>query len=413
MFFLYQLFTNLIILISPLLIIIRILKKKEDKERFLEKFSISKKDRKKGNLIWFHCASIGETMSIIPILSYYEKNKKIKNILLTTTTISSYNVIKKYKFKKLTHQFYPLDHTIIVSKFLDHWKPDIAIFLESEIWPNMYKILKTKKVDLILLNARLTKKTFARWSMFESFARQVLSSIKIAYPQNKDTKKYLKKFQVNKIKLLGNLKYIESKINFKKHDSKKLNKIIKNNKIWLAASTHPGEEIIAAKTHILLKKKIDNIVTIIIPRHVERVGEINKQIKRLNLSTFLHSSKNKLLKKIDIYIVDTFGETKLFYRKTPTVFLGKSITATGGQNPLEAARYGAKILHGPHVGNFKDIYKLLKSLKISNQVGKIEQIVNNITFKKNSNKSKKIHNFGNAIFKKTIYELNQKINDEI
>ncbi len=413
MFFLYQLFTNLIILISPLLIIIRILKKKEDKERFLEKFSIFKKDRKKGNLIWFHCASIGETMSIIPILSYYEKNKKIKNILLTTTTISSYNVIKKYKFKKLTHQFYPLDHTIIVSKFLDHWKPDIAIFLESEIWPNMYKILKTKKVDLILLNARLTKKTFARWSMFESFARQVLSGIKIAYPQNKDTKKYLKKFQVNKIKLLGNLKYIENKINFKKHDSKKLNKIIKNNKIWLAASTHPGEEIIAAKTHILLKKKINNIVTIIIPRHVERVGEINKQIKKLNLSTFLHSSKNKLLKKIDIYIVDTFGETKLFYRKTPTVFLGKSITATGGQNPLEAARYGAKILHGPHVGNFKDIYRLLKSLKISNQVGKIEQIVNNITFKKNSNKSKKIHNFGNAIFKKTIYELNQKINDEI
>ena len=413
MFFLYQLFTNLIILISPLLIIIRILKKKEDKERFLEKFSIFKKDRKKGNLIWFHCASIGETMSIIPILSYYEKNKKIKNILLTTTTISSFNVIKKYNFKKLTHQFYPLDHTIIVSKFLDHWKPDIAIFLESEIWPNMYKILKTKKVDLILLNARLTKKTFARWSMFESFARQVLSGIKIAYPQNKDTKKYLKKFQVNKIKLLGNLKYIENKINFKKHDSKKLNKIIKNNKIWLAASTHPGEEIIAAKTHILLKKKINNIVTIIIPRHVERVGEINKQIKKLNLSTFLHSSKNKLLKKIDIYIVDTFGETKLFYRKTPTVFIGKSITATGGQNPLEAARYGAKILHGPHVGNFKDIYKLLKSLKISNQVGKIEQIVNNITFKKNSNKSKKIHNFGNAIFKKTIYELNQKINDEI
>ena len=413
MFFLYQLFTNLIILISPLLIIIRILKKKEEKERFLEKFSIFKKDRKKGNLIWFHCASIGETMSIIPILSYYEKNKKIKNILLTTTTISSFNVIKKYNFKKLTHQFYPLDHTIIVSKFLDHWKPDIAIFLESEIWPNMYKILKTKKVDLILLNARLTKKTFARWSMFESFARQVLSGIKIAYPQNKDTKKYLKKFQVNKIKLLGNLKYIENKINFKKHDSKKLNKIIKNNKIWLAASTHPGEEIIAAKTHILLKKKINNIVTIIIPRHVERVGEINKQIKKLNLSTFLHSSKNKLLKKIDIYIVDTFGETKLFYRKTPTVFIGKSITATGGQNPLEAARYGAKILHGPHVGNFKDIYKLLKSLKISNQVGKIEQIVNNITFKKNSNKSKKIHNFGNAIFKKTIYELNQKINDEI
>ena len=121
MFLFYQFLTSFLIIISPLLLIIRIIKKKEDKKRFWEKFCLQVKSRPKGNLIWFHCASIGETMSILPILDYYEKNRKIKNILLTTTTVSSSKIIKKYKFKKLIHQFYPIDHSIITNKFLNHW----------------------------------------------------------------------------------------------------------------------------------------------------------------------------------------------------------------------------------------------------------------------------------------------------
>mgnify|MGYP001179107085 FL=1 len=413
MFLFYQFLTSVLIIVSPLLLIIRIIKKKEDKKRFWEKFCLQVKSRPKGNLIWFHCASIGETMSILPILDYYEKNRKIKNILLTTTTVSSSKIIKKYKFKKLIHQFYPIDHSIITNKFLNHWKPNVAIFLESEIWPNMFKELKKNKINLILLNARITKKTFNRWIKLSGISKKIFSYIKIAYPQNKETKKYLTQLKVKKIKLIRNLKFIENKIKNQKQIYKKFSNFIINRKIWVAASTHSGEEVIAAKTHILLKKKFDNLITIIIPRHINRVDQINEEIKKLNLHTILHSSNDKLIKKIDIYIVDTFGESKLFYGISPTVFLGKSITAEGGQNPLEAARFGAKILNGPNVENFDDIYKLLKSLKISKEVKNAEQIAQNITFKKDIKKSKKIRSFGNIILKKTIQELNREIYNEI
>ena len=182
MFFLYQVFLSILILISPFLIIYRIYINKEHKIRFKEKLSFSSKKRNKGKLIWFHGASVGEILSIIPLIENYEKNKSINQILVTSSTLSSSNVLNKFKFKKTVHQFYPIDHAFCVSKFLKHWKPDMAIFIDSEIWPCMFKSLKTKKIPLILLNARITKKTFLKWKILSSFAKEVFNKIKIAYP---------------------------------------------------------------------------------------------------------------------------------------------------------------------------------------------------------------------------------------
>jgi len=188
--------------------------------------------------------------------------------------------------------------------------------------------------------------------------------------------------------------------------------IIKKYKISIAASTHADEEVFAARAHILLKKKYDNLITIIIPRHVHRVDEINHELRKLDLKTSYHSAKLKDLKDIDIYIVDTFGESKRFYKIAATVFLGGSLTNKGGQNPIEPARYGAKILHGPNINNFEEVYAFLKSLSISKEIISPIQFANEVIFKKKMEKVKKIRKLGKVIFKKTLNKLNKSINYE-
>ena len=412
MFFLYQIFLSLLLVISPALIIFRIFKNKEDSKRYIEKFSIASKKRQNGNLIWFHGSSVGEILSIIPLIKNYDNNKKINQILITSSTLSSSKVIQKFKFKKVIHQFYPIDQFFFVNKFLNYWKPDLAIFVESEIWPCMYKKIDYQNIPLILLNARLTKKTFKRWMRIKFFSKSIFDKIKIAFPQNLETKKFLKRLNMKKINLIGNLKFAQNN-NFEHNIiSNKLKLRFRKKKIWIASSTHSNEEIFCSRAHIELKKKIKNLITIIIPRHVHRKNEIYNEIKKLDLKIAFHSSKPNSLKNIDIYLVDTFGETNIFHQIAATVFLGGSIIERGGQNPLEAARHGAKILHGPNVDNFKDVYKLLKKLKVSKKVNTPDQLASSIKFNKNKKIGIKIENIGEKILKKTIKELNNLINNE-
>ena len=412
MFFIYQIILIFLLILSPIIIFLRILKNKEDKKRYIEKFSFPSKKRKVGKLIWFHGASVGELLSVIPIIKIYEKKKSINQILVTSSTLSSSKVFEKYNFKKTIHQFYPIDHFIFTNRFLKFWKPDVALFIDSEIWPSMFKNLKSRKIPLVLLNARFTKKTFDRWIKIKSFFKSVLENVTIAYPQNLETRNYLKKMKINNIKLIGNIKFAENNNIFNDKLNESLNSELVKKKIWVASSTHKNEEIFCAKSHLELKKKIKNLITIIIPRHVHRSEEIKKSIEKLGLNVEIHSSNKKNLKNTDIYLVDTFGETKKFHKIASTVFLGGSIINRGGQNPLEAARYGAKILHGTNTDNFKDVYKLLKSLKVSRIVYTPNQLASSITFKKNKNIGIKIKKIGDKVLKKTIKELDNLIINE-
>ena len=412
MYILYQIFLLIILLFSPIIIFLRILKNKEHKKRFLEKFSFYSQKRKLGKLIWFHGASVGEIMSIIPLIEKYEKDKKINQILITSSTLSSTKIINKFKFKKTIHQFYPVDIFFINSRFLNFWKPNVAFFIESEIWPSMFKEIKKKKIPLILLNARLTEKSFKKWIKLKEFAKSIFNLISISYPQNLETANFLKKLGVRNIKYLGNLKFSENYDEKKDVLKIKLKKQFSNKKIWIASSTHQNEEVICAKAHIELKRKIDNLLTIIIPRHVHRANEIIPEINKLKLNVVRHSQKIKNLNNIDIYLVDTFGETKKFYKIGGTVFLGGSLINRGGQNPLEAARYGNEILHGPNIQNFKDVYKLLKSLNFSKKIKNYNELVSLIRFKKNRKISVKIRNIGKKILKNTVKELDFQIKNE-
>ena len=412
MLFLYHIIILIIIIFSPIIICYRILKNKEDKKRYIEKFSIPSKKRVKGKLIWFHGASVGEILSIVPLIKNYEKERSVAQILITSSTLSSSTVLQKFKFKKTIHQFYPIDNFFLTQRFLKFWKPCVAIFIDSEIWPCMYKNINEENIPLILLNARLTKKTFERWINFINFGKYIFNKITIAYPQNIETKRYLKKLSVNKIISLGNLKFAE---NFGEKLDKidgRLKKELIKRKIWVASSTHKNEELFCAQAHLHLKKKIKNLITIIIPRHVHRSKYIISEIKKLGLNISNHTSKPQSLKNTDIYIVDTFGETRKFHKISPSVFLGGSIIYKGGQNPLEAARFGAKILHGPNIDNFKDVYKLLKSYKFSKKINNPKDLAFSITFRKNKIIGNKIQKIGQNILKKTIKELDYFIINE-
>ena len=417
MFFLYQILITILLILSPLIIFFRILKKKEDRKRYKEKFCFPSKRRINGNLIWFHGSSVGELLSILPLVQELEKNKSINQILITTSTLSSAQIFKKYNLKKTVHQFFPIDSIFFSYKFLNYWKPTIAIFIESEIWPSIFRVLNKKNIPLVLLNARITKKTFKKWKSVKEFSNSVFQNISIAYPQNEETLNYLKKLNISKIKKIGNLKFFNNQQSkFTKLDQTFL-KNINHKKIWCASSTHPGEEIICVNAHINLKKKYKNLLTIIIPRHIHRVNKIVDEIKSLDLNVVLHSSRPKKLNDTDIYLVDTYGETKKFYQATDIVFMGKSISRKGGQNPLEPANLGSAVLYGSNVDNFKDTYKLLNKLKVAYKVNGVKSLTNSIDklIAKPNNKKNylEIAKIGKKILNETKDEINSLINNEI
>ena len=409
MYFFYNILTNIVIIISPLIILFRIVKGKEDIKRVGEKFCIysQKKNKKK---IWIHAASVGELMSVVPIIRKLEKNKKIKNILLSTSTTSSAKIFKKLRLKKTSHIYFPIDNKYIVKKFIRYWQPELAIFIDSEIWPNMFCNLKSNNIPIILLNARITERSFNRWQIFSKFANQVFEKISLALPQNIETLKYLKLLKVKNIRVAGNLKYYDQKSNYDEK-AKLLKNKFKDFKLWCAASTHSDEEVLIGKLHKKLKRSEKKLITIIIPRHINRTNEIINDLNNLDLNCITHSSNQKLRKNTDIYLVDSYGESSKFYSLTNVCFVGGSIIKHGGQNPLEPARLGNYIISGPNVKNFKEIYAFLNNLKISSSSSNIltkESVILKKLKTKIANKNiKKIIKIGNDVLEKNLFYINK------
>ena len=412
----YRIIINLLILVSPVIIIFRLIKKKESFIRFKEKFCFFSKVKIKGKLIWFHGASVGELQSIIPLIEKLEKKNDIRQILVTSNTLSSSKIVENINSKKIIHQFFPIDTNTLSKKFLDYWKPTIAFFVDSEVWPNMINNLHKKKIPFALLNGRITKKTFERWIRFPKFSKNTFSKFNVCLSSSHKSKVYLRKLGSKKVKLLGNLKFSQSENEKFKFDSK-LKKFIKSKKVWCASSTHESEEKFCGLIHKELKKKYDNLLTIIIPRHIERVRKIENELKNLDLKVHLHVPKSKIKNNTDIYIVNAYGKTKSFYNNCKNIFLGGSLIKHGGQNPLEATRYGCNILHGPNIDNFKEIYNFLKIKKMSKKINNQKDMIYalNKYFSKNSNTKKiqkKLNLIGKNILYKTYNEINLLIKNE-
>ena len=421
MYFWYRFFTYLFYPFAPIYLYFRKIRKKEDSISYREKLSKIEISREEGFLIWFHVASVGEAMSILPLIESCMEEKKINQILLTSITLSSGKILKK-RFNqnaKVIHQFLPLDISVWTSKFLEHWKPNLSIFIDSEIWPNLISQISEKKIPLLLINARITKKSFKRWKLIISFAKKIFEKFDLCIVSNKESENFLKILGAKNIKNYGNLKFsnIKNDLN-KKLDSDFFNKI-KNRKIWCAASTHPTEEILCARSHLKIKESYNNILTIIIPRHIDRIEKIRKELSNLNLKIVLYSKLDQIDINTDILLIDTYGEAPIFYNISKYVFVGKStiksLIMDSGQNPIEPARLGCKIFHGPNVSNFVEIYEYLRTLGVTKQVNNSNELSISLIeeFKENkgekSNIKEEIHNYGQNILNNAIEELKKYI----
>lgn len=410
MLFIYRIFINTVFIILPIIIIVRLFKRKEDYRSIKEKIGFNSKKRGMGSLIWFHGASVGEIKSIIPLILKLEKQNNIKKILITSNTLSSADVFNNFKLKKTIHQFFPIDTNFITKKFIEYWSPSKVFFIDSEIWPNMILNIKKKKIPLILINGRITKKTFRRWNKFKNFSKEIFSNFDLCLTSDKVSKNYLTKLKAKNIIYIGNLKFTETK-NKKINLSKNLDNFLNLKNSWCASSTHHNEEIICGKIHLKIRKKLKNLLTIIIPRHIERSEKIKIELEKLGLKVFLHSNQKKIDFDTDIYLVNAYDKTKFFFNKCKNVFLGGSLINHGGQNPLEAARYDCNILHGPNIKNFNEIYQFLKEKNASYQVKNINEFCKILSKLLSSKKPYKkiktdINILGENILNKTLKKIN-------
>ena len=386
----------------------RILKKKECPLRYREKLGVSLKVRNDGYLMWFHCSSIGELKSIFPIIDHYLKKNQI---LVTTSTLGSNEVFQKkyYNTNNIIHQYAPIDSPQIIKKFFKKWNPNIIFFTESEIWPNQIFYAKNNNIPIILLNARISNKSFIKWKLIKNTMNKILNCFDLILCQSNESADYFNYFGNNNIKMLGNLKFVVSGDFENKEENLNLQKRL----VFIALSTHPTEEEVCIKIHSSLKSQHPNLLTIIIPRHINRIPEIQKIIINNKLNFLIAESLDNFKNNTDILIINSYGNTKKILKSSKYVFIGGSLVDHGGQNPIEVAYNNSLIFHGPHVHNFTEIYNFLNkeniAFKINSEAELINQLKEKINDYQNKNIKEKIIRMGEEILSSTIKELDQYI----
>jgi len=420
MILIYRILTTLIYPLLFVFIYYRKILKKEDSIRFKEKILISHfnvRRKKDSKLIWFHAASIGELKSIIPIIELLNKNKNKLEFLITTTTLSSGN-LAKIELKNITnayHRFIPFDVEFLIKKFLLLWKPDAIFLVDSEIWPNLILNASKYKIPLAIINARLTSKSFNKWIKFSRSAKKIFSLFDLCLASNFETKKNLEKLGAKNIYFNGNIKLIN------KLDENKIKnlseKILLKNRFWIAASTHKGEDILCLKTHLKLKEKYKDIITIIAPRHIERSYNIKSLSETLNLKAQILNKNDVINEDKEIIIINTFGTLQNFFKYAKSVFIGKStikkLENDGGQNPIDAAKLKCKIYHGQYVYNFKEIYEILEKNNIAKQIKSYVELSDYLIedLKSTQKKDDQIANTINDLGQKTLTDTMKYINN--
>ena len=418
MVLLYKFLTNLFYPIIILIIFSRKFFKKEDIKRYKEKIFSSNFNsiKKKNNLIWFHAASIGELKSILPIIHHLDKSQPDLEFLITTVTLSSGNLAKKEieRFNNVYHRFFPVDVNFLIEKFLKEWNPDIIFLVDSEIWPNLILNINKKKIPLAIINARITKKTFQKWMLIPKTAKLIFSSFDLCLTSNLETKNFLSQLNAKNIFYEGNIKLINYA--FSNHKKNFKNEVLGKNKFWLAASTHSSEELFCLETHIKLRKKLNNVTTIIAPRHINRVGDIKKLCNEKKINSKVINHDEEISDDCEVYIINYFGALSKYYEYAKSVFIGKSLIKKlkedSGQNPIDAAKSGCKIYHGPYVYNFEEIYQILKENGVSKTINDVDDLVEYLylDFNNSNEHNNKILSKLNSLGEKTLFATMKNIN---
>ena len=353
----YRRLSSAMVPLSPALINRRLKLGKEDPERVGERRGVSADVRPAGPLVWIHGASVGEVLAAAALI---EKLRALNlRILLTSGTVTSAAIVAKRFPADVIHQYVPYDSPRYVTRFLDHWRPSLALFIESDLWPNLILSSAARRLPMVLINGRMSHRSFPRWRRVSGTISALLGRFDVCLAQSELDGERFAALGSRNVTVTGNLKL---DVPAPPADTGKLERLMsmtRGRPVVVAASTHPGEEEILVETHKTLAGFFPGLLTVIVPRHVDRGTAISGMITASGLQPALRSREELPTAATDIYVGDTMGEMGLFYRLASIVFMGGSLVEHGGQNPIEAVKLGASVVHGPHVFNFTDVYEAL------------------------------------------------------
>jgi len=358
-------------LASPLLSY-RLRRGKEHPARLCERRGQTQIARPPGALVWVHGASVGELTAAIPLI------ERIKargfTLLVTSGTVTSASIARQRLPQGVIHQFIPLDAPGFVSRFLDHWRPSLALFVESDLWPNLILASAARGTPLILINGRLSDRSFRRWQRVPRLIEALLQKFDLCLVRSEEDANRFSELGAPRLSVVGNLKLDVPPLPVDDSRLAELTEAVAARALLAAASTHSGEEEVIVKVHRSLKASFPGLLTIIAPRHPQRGPEIAGLVEAAGLSAALRSTGKLPTAATEVYVCDTVGELGMIYRLAPIVFMGGSLVAHGGQNPIEAVRQGAVVLVGPHWQNFSDAYRALISHRGAVEVHSAEEI---------------------------------------
>lgn len=337
---------------------------KEDAARLPERMGCPSRPRPQGRLVWIHAASIGEAQSAMILIEAMGKMSSDITIMVTTGTVTSASLMERRLPAFAFHQYAPLDNPLWVSKFLDHWKPDLALWMESELWPNTLLQLKRRNIPAVLVNARLSDKSYRNWSYAKAAAKTILQCFSLILAQTEKDAGHYRALGAANVVVSDNIKYSAQPLG---HDPLALSALklaIGDRPVWVYASTHAGEESLACRVHKVLRENTPNLLTIIVPRHPQRREEV-AGVCFENSAKYTLRSSNTALPAIDddIYIADTLGELGLFYTLCDIAMIGRSFSddGGGGHNPVEAAQLGCAVVTGPKNQYQRQLYDDMQS----------------------------------------------------
>jgi 3-deoxy-D-manno-octulosonic-acid transferase len=357
----YRRLTTLVRPLAPAILKLRQRRGKEDAERLPERLGRPSEQRPAGRLAWFHAASVGETLSILPLMSALAETRHSLSFLLTTGTVTSAKLAAQRLGPRTVHQFVPLDVPTYVRAFLDHWQPDLAVFTESEIWPNLILETSARGIPLTLVNARMTQRSYRRWRRNGGVARALFGRFSLVLAQNDRLARHFKVLGAANTVVAGNLKIDTPPSPVDEIELERLEAAVEGRPLLVAACTHEGEEAIVAEAHLELRRRFPQLVTIIAPRHPERGAEIAQMLQAQGIAVSRRSLGKLPSRACEIYIADTLGELGMIYKLAPFAFIGGSLVDKGGHNPIEAVRHDAAVITGPYWQNQTDAYKALLS----------------------------------------------------
>ena len=353
----YRKLSSAMVPLAPALINRRLKLGKEDPERVGERRGVSADVRPVGPLVWIHGASVGEVLASAALI---EKLRALNlRILLTSGTVTSAAIVAKRFPPDVIHQYVPYDSPRYVARFLDHWRPSLALFIESDLWPNLILSSAARRLPMVLINGRMSHRSFPRWRRVSGTISALLGRFDVCLAQSELDADRFTALGSRNVVTTGNLKLDVAAPPADANKLERLMSMTRGRPIVVAASTHPGEEEILVETHKTLAGFFPGLLTVIVPRHPDRGEAIARMIAASGLHACMRSREELPTAATDIYVADTMGELGLFYRLAPIVFMGGSLVEHGGQNPIEAVKLGASVVHGPHVFNFTDVYEAL------------------------------------------------------